>query len=167
MPRWMLLAACLYALPAWASKIAVVDFQRAVQETTEGKAAQSKLDKMYSSRKAEVEKMRKDFEAQVADYKAKELILNDDAKMKAQRTLAEKQGQFEQISVQYEQERQQTYYSLLSDLDEKMRVLSAKIAKEKTLDVLLDRAAVVYSGGEVVDMTDELIRRYNVNPTKP
>jgi Skp family chaperone for outer membrane proteins len=63
--------------------------------------------------------------------------------------------------MQYQQEMQQTYFTLLSDLDEKMRALTEKIAKEKAYDLVLDRAAVVYSGGETIDMTDELIKRYN------
>jgi outer membrane protein len=161
---WLSIAFCLLSMPAFAGKIAVVDFQRAVQETTEGKAAQTKLDSMYASRKTEIEKMKKDFDAQVADFKAKELILNDEAKAKAARALSEKQASYQKISMQYEQEMQETYYSLLADLDEKIRALSAKIAKEKTYDLLLDSAAVVYSGGETIDLTDELIRRYNAQP---
>ena len=63
--------------------------------------------------------------------------------------------------MQYQQEMQQNYYTLLQDLDTKMRALTATIAKEKGYSLVLDSAAVVYSGGDTVDMTNELIKRYN------
>ena len=160
--RWLVVVlALVVSAPALAAKVAVVDFQRAVQETTEGKAAQSKLDTMYSTRKAEIDKLRADFEQQLKDYQARQMILSDDAKAQTERDLAAKQQRFEGLYSQYQQEMQQTYMSLLSDLDEKMRALTEKIAKEKTYDLVVDRAAVVYAGGETIDMTDDLIKRYN------
>jgi outer membrane protein len=160
--RWILVASLmLAAAPAWAGKIAVVDFQRAVTETTEGKAAQTKLDTMYSSRKADIDKMKTDLDAKLADYQSRQLILSPDARKAAENDIMARQQKFESTYQQYQGEMQQTYLSLLQDLDEKMRTLTEKIAKEKAYDIVLDRAAVVYVGGDSVDMTDELIKRYN------
>lgn len=155
------------AAPAWASGIAVVDFQRAVMETTDGKAAQDKLDTMYASRKSEIDKLRSDLEGDFADYQARQMILSDEARAETEKGLVEKQQKFEAKYGQYQEEMQKTYYALLQDLDEKMRILCEKIAKEKTYDVVLDRAAVVYAGGTTIDMTDELIRRYNAMSALP
>ncbi len=159
--RFALLFSLFIATPAWAGKTAVVDFQRAVMETTEGKAAQERLDSMYSTRKAEIDKLRKQLEKELEDYQSKALILSEDSREATEKDLMAKQQKFETLYGQYQTEMQQTYYTLLSDLDEKMRLLTEKIAKEKAYDVVLDRAAVVYTGGETVDMTDELIKRYN------
>ena len=164
---FLVLVALLVSFPAFAGKIAVVDFQRAVTETTEGKAAQERLDTMYSSRKAEIDKLRTDLEKDITDYQSRALILSDEARAQAERDLASKQQRYEGLYMQYQQEMQQTYFTLLSDLDEKMRALTEKIAKEKAYDLVLDRAAVVYSGGETIDMTDELIKRYNAQSAAP
>lgn len=166
--QWVfVLSFVFFAVPAWASGIAVVDFQRAVMETTDGKAAQDKLDTMYATRKSEIDKLRADLEGEFADYQARQMILSDDARAETEKGLVEKQQRFEAKYTQYQEEMQKTYYALLQDLDEKMRILCEKIAKEKTYDVVLDRAAVVYSGGATVDMTDELIRRYNAMSALP
>jgi outer membrane protein len=163
--RWFLFAfLCLVSFPAFAGKVAVVDFQRAVTETTEGKAAQDKLDTMYSTRKAEIDRMQADLEKQLADYQSRALILSEDARAATERDLGTKQQNFQQTYAQYQQEMQETYYQLLQGLDEKMRAMTEQIAKEKGYDVVLDRAAVVYMGGETVDMTDDLITRYNAQP---
>jgi Skp family chaperone for outer membrane proteins len=63
--------------------------------------------------------------------------------------------------MQYQQEMQQAYLTLLQDLDQKMRALSETIAKENTYCLVLDQAAVVYKGAGATDMTDTLIKRYN------
>ncbi len=149
------------ALPAQAITVAIVDFERAVNETTEGKAAQTRLDTMYSSRKAEIDKMRADFEKQAEDFQARALILSDSARADAEKELIRKQQAFEMKYMQYQQEMQQTYLTLLSDLDEKMRALTERIAKEKSYDLVVDKAASVYAGGQVIDMTPDLISRYN------
>jgi outer membrane protein len=160
--RWIVLfSLLLVAAPAWAGKIAVVDFQRAVTETTEGKAAQTKLDTMMASKKSDLDKMQADFQAKLNDYDSRALILSPDAKKAAESDLQTRQQKLQQTLMQYQNEMQQTYMSLLQDLDEKMRTLTEKIAKEKGYDLVLDRAVVVYMGGDTVDMTDELIKRYN------
>jgi len=162
MIRTFLLGATLMASSiAHAGGIAVVDFERAVQETNEGKAAQARLDTMYASRKAEVERMRDEYQKMVEDYQSRALVLSEDARRQAEGDLVRKQQGFEAKYGQYQQEMQQTYMDLLSDLDKKMRALTETIAKEKSYDVVLDKAAVVYAGGAAVDMTDTLITRYN------
>jgi outer membrane protein len=151
----------MVSTPALAGKIAVVDFQRAVQETTEGKAAQDRLDTMYATRKQEIDRLKSELDKEVADYQSRALILSEDARKQAESDLATKQQTFEQTYSQYQQEMQQTYYQLLQGLDEKMRAMVEKIAKEKGYDLVLDQAAVVYFQGDTIDMTNELIQRYN------
>jgi len=158
------LIACLVLLaasPAFAGAIAVVDFQRAVTETDQGKAAQKKIDTMYETRRAEIQRMQQDLEKQVQDFQARAMILSDEARAEQERQLMLKQQQFQERSMQYEVELQQTYSTLLADLDQKMRSLSATIAKEKGYDLVIDSAVVVHMGGSVVDMTPILVERYN------
>lgn len=151
----------LAATPAFAGPIAVVDFQRAVTETDQGKAAQKKIDDMYESRRGEIERMQSDLEKQIQDFQARAMILSDQARAEQEQQLMLKQQQFQKRSMQYEVELQQTYSTLLAELDQKMRALSVTIAKEKGYDLVIDSAVVVHVGGAVVDMTNELVARYN------
>ena len=156
----------LIALPAWAGGIAVVDFQRAVTETEEGKSAQKKIDAMYLSRKTEIERLKTDLDSKIKDYQARALILSEEARSQEEQKLGGQQQQFEQTYMQYQQEVQQTYMTLLQDLDEKMRTIAQALAKEKGYSVVLDSAAIVYHGADVADMTDPLVQRYNSTYTQ-
>lgn len=156
-----LLLVLLCATVAEAGTIAVVDFERAVNETEEGKAAQSQLESMYASRKTELDSMRVDLEKEFADYQQRATVMSDTARKEAEAGIVAKQERFQQLYMQYEQEMQTTYYQLLADLDTKMRALTTTIAREKAFDLVVDKAAVVYVGGSTVDLTDDLIKRYN------
>ncbi|TNE84407.1 MAG: OmpH family outer membrane protein [Deltaproteobacteria bacterium] len=156
-----LLLTLLCATVAEAGTIAVVDFERAVNETEEGKAAQSQLESMYASRKTELDGMRVELEKEYTDYQQRAAVMSDEARKEVEAGIVAKQERFQQLYMQYEQEMQTTYYQLLADLDTKMRALTETIAKEKSYDLVVDKAAVVFAGGATVDMTDDLIRRYN------
>ena len=172
MTRYILICTVMLAsnivapVAAWAGGIAVIDFQRAVNETNEGKAAQSKLDTMYASRKSEIETKRNELEAEFKDFQSRAMILSEAARGEEEQKLGMKQQQFQQLYMQYEQEMQQQYMQLLQNLDTKMRSVSEKLAKEKGYDLVIDKAAVVYVGGSTVDMTDALVTRYNASGGK-
>lgn len=156
-----LFVALFLAVPAWAGGIAVVDFQRAVQETNEGKSAQRQLEGMYESRKTELENMQVQLEKELKDLEARAVMLSEEAKRRAMADLQQKNADFQQKYMQYQQEFQQQYAALLQGLDTKMRTVTQTIAKEKGYDIVIDKAAAVYAGPGVTDMTDILIQRYN------
>jgi outer membrane protein len=157
----LLLVALSISSVSWAGGLAVVDFERARNETNEGKAAQKNMDTMYASRKSEIETLQVQLETAVKDYQARQMILSEEAKQTTERDLMQRQQQFEATYQQYQSEMQQNYYGMLQELDTKMRALTEIIAKEKAFDVVFDKGAVVYVGGSAVDLTDVLIQRYN------
>lgn len=161
MRHLLLLAALATPLSAFAGGIAVVDFERAVNETDEGREAQTRLDTMFATRRDELQRMQTEFQTAYEDYEARGIVLSDSARAEEERTLMTKQAELQQTAQTFETEMQSTYMTLLQDLDEKMRRLTETIAAEHEYDVVLDQAAVVYVGPGAVDMTPELITRYN------
>lgn len=147
--------------PAFAGKICTVDFQKAVTDTQEGKSAQSRIDTMYSTRKAELERMQSELEKAIKDYQGRAMILSADAKAQEEQKLALQQQTFERTYMQYQQEMQQTYGALLGDLDEKMRSIAKEVGKAQTCAIVLDSAVAVYASEEVGDITPALVQRYN------
>ncbi len=161
--RRVLICAALWmaAAPAMASKLCVVDFQTAVTETQEGKSAQKKIDAMYSSRKEELERMQSDLEKAIADLQSRAMILSPDARAEEEQKLSLRQRTFEQTYMQYQNEMQQTYFSLLGDLDEKMRATAGEVGQSNGCSLVLDTAVVVYKAPDVTDISSSLVQRYN------
>ena len=157
------LAALLAFAPstAFADKLCTIDFQRAVTDTAEGKNAQSKIDNMYATRKGELERMQAELQKAVEDYQKRAAILSNEARTAEEQKLALQQRTFEQTYMQFQEEMQQTYMSMLGDLDGKMRGIAVMVGKENSCTIVLDTAVVVYSGTEVLDVTGMLVTRYN------
>lgn len=162
MRKMMLCASILLmSAPAWANKICVVDFQTAVTETSEGQAAQKRLDGMYASKRAELEKMQLNLQNAVKDLQSRRAILSADALAKEEQTLGRQQAQLEQTYMAYQEEFQRTYTAMLGDLDKKMRTAAEQTAKSKNCSIVLDKAAVVYQADDVTDISKALVARYN------
>ena len=94
----------LCALPAQAGTIAVIDFQRAVVETDEGKSAQTRIDTMYESRRGEIERMRSELEREAQEFQSQAMILADSARAEREQALIAKNQRFQQTAMQYETE---------------------------------------------------------------
>lgn len=154
-------------------KIAVVDFQKALDTVKEGEAARAKLEGMYESKRKQIEQMEVDLQAKAAELEKQAVILSEDALQQKQRALYEEQMRFQQIYMQSEQEMQVAYAQVMEDIVQKMKAICVKIGQERgyTLiletgqqGVLMGAGGVVYAGG-ATDITGELITRYNAqNP---
>lgn len=143
-------------------KIGYVNLQRAINEVEEGKTAKAKLKKDFEKKQAELDKLQNDLKKMKSDFESQTMMLSEDAKRK-------KAGEFQQKMM----ELQQTYMKLQSDLAQaeakatksifdKMGKIIEQIAKEQKYDLVLERteSAVLYAREEM-DLTNELIKRYN------
>ncbi|MEM6931377.1 MAG: OmpH family outer membrane protein, partial [Myxococcota bacterium] len=120
--RPVLAAALLFlSTPALAGPICVVDLQKAVSETKEGKAAQKRLDGMFSSKRADLARMETNLQAAVKDYEGRRDILSPTARADEEQKLLQQQQQLQQSAAQAEAEMQQTYVGMLGELDKKLR----------------------------------------------
>jgi outer membrane protein len=161
LPIAALLVGLFGATAAQAETICTIDFQKAAAETNEGKALMSKIDSSYKSRQDELQRMQKEFEAAVADYQKRAMLLSAEAKAEEEQKLGMRQQQLQQTAMQYEGELQQMNMTMLQDLDAKMRVVAGDVGKSKGCTVVIDSAVVVYAAAGVTDITTELVTKYN------
>ncbi len=147
-------------------KIATVDFQRALNDVGEGAAARNKLEGMYADKKGAIDQMRVSLEKMKTDLDKQSVILSDSAKATKQREFEMAYQQYSQAASQAEGEMQQAYMGAMESLIEKMKKLTQTLAAEKgySLVVEVNEGGVIYSS-PTIDVTDELIKRYNAaNP---
>lgn len=154
-----------FATPAMAqsaTKIGVVDFQAAIQQTKEGKAAQAKLDSAFQSKKTGLEQFETKLRQMQADYEKQASILSDAARKAKEQELMQAQAQYQQAYMQSEQEMQAMYGQLMQSLLDKMKMICTQIGKEKGYTLIIEKGAVVFST-EAVDLTSELVKRYDAS----
>ena len=139
-------------------KIAVVDMQRVLNETKAGKAARKKLENASKSKQTKLDKRRRKLEGD----QAKLANLQGEPLMAAQEKLQREAYELQNIYMTLQQELMSQEANMLENMFKNCQKLSAAMAKEMGIDLVLvkDQATVLYTASSV-DITGELIKRYN------
>ncbi len=171
MKKWLLsgLLACGvtfgYVADAFADLVVGVVDMRGAVEKTESDGVLKKLKKETETRQNKLKASEKKLIAFQQDVK-------ENAAMLSQEKLQEKATEYQQMLMDlqkemqtYEQELAELQGKLLGGVQKKMTEIATEIAKERKIDLLLERSegGVVYFQPSF-DITDELIKRYKAKP---
>jgi outer membrane protein len=150
------------AAPARAEvKIGYVNLQRALNEVDEGRAAKARLksefeqkQKQLDDKQTEFQKLRTEFEKQVG-------VLSEDARKQREedlnRRFVELQTTFQQLQKELtEREREAT-----RGIFDRMGTIIREIAEAEGYTMILEQADAVLWAQPSLDLTNELIRKYN------
>ena len=149
------------ASPAAAKlKIGVVNMQRAVSETKEGKAAEKKLLGMKKKLEASLNRKLKEFYKKEAEMRKSWSILKDPERRKRAQ---QSQRQFQALQKQYlqaERSLMKQKTKVMLQITKKLTKVIQRLAKQQRFDYIFSNAAVLWAPRHV-DLTNEVIRRFN------
>jgi outer membrane protein len=158
----LLAATALSGVARAEQKMAYVDLQRALLEVDEGKSAKGKL-------KAEFDKRQKTLDAeQDAVKKAKEdldkrsMAMTDDAKRAKEQELMQKLGEVQQHYMTMQKELSDSERQATQAIFGKMETVIGEIAEAEGMTFVFDKNAGLVYAPASLDLTTELIRRYNL-----
>jgi len=170
--RRSLLALCLLLTTpsvAWAEiKVAVVDFQSALNQIEEGTTAMARLEGVRDEKMRGMEKKRQELAAMQTEIRNQSAILSESALTAKQEAFLQAQAEFQQAAMQAEQELQNNYMAMMEEFFGKLSAVAETIGRERGFNLVLERneSGVVFVNG-VEDVTAELVRRYNTaHPVK-
>ncbi len=151
------------------SKVGVVDFERAVVESTEGKKSSVKFNAKLEERQKEVEKRQKELEEAQNKLRTQERVLSDAAKADLQRDIDRRQTELTRVNEDAQKELGALRDELLRPVaDLASRILKA-YASDQGYTIIID---VSNPGNNVIwanpaaDITTELIRRIDAEIAK-
>jgi outer membrane protein len=142
-------------------KIGYVDLQKAITETSTGKAARKELEKEYNAKKDELQKKEANIKKMQEDLEKKKAVLTDEVR---QAKAAELQGEmmkFQQLYQQSQISMQKKEQELTKPVLEKLQGVLEKIAKDGGYTVILEKSeqSVLWAKKEL-DVTDELVKKF-------
>lgn len=143
-------------------KIGVVDLQRAINETEDGRQAKRRLKKLFDERQKSLNAKQESLKSQKESLERQQDVLSEDALKKKvekyQSDLMELQNEY----VQYQQELTQKEAELTGKILEKMQAILRRIGQTDgyTLIVEANEGGIVWVPSNL-DLTDVLIQRYN------
>ena len=150
-------------LPAEAQgKIAVVDLQRAINETEEGRAAKNKLKKLFKRRQKDLDAKQTAIKQMKESIETQRNVLSRDA---LQKKLEEYQKAFvdlQTVYVDYQRELSIKEAELTKDIIASMQRILRRIGQKNGYQLILERneAGVIFVPTNL-DLTDLLIQKYN------
>ena len=148
-------------------KIAVVDVQRCLMETKEGRAAKKDLERTFTKGQAKLEARAKKLEAKVRDLQAKASMLSQAELMKREQELMRSQAELQQLGLQLQEEVANKEALLTEKIYNKVSKIVKQVSLEEGIQVVLVRSelTVLYSTPKL-DLTNRIIVRYDKQHSK-
>jgi len=167
MPRSTLKALLLTALaagPALAradQKFGYVDLQRALNEVDEGKAAKALLKKDFDEKQKQLDGKKAEFEKLQADFEKQAVVMSDAAKKEKATELDRRARELQGLFVQLQKDLSDREREATNGIFGKMEVIVREIAQSDGFTMVFQRGPALIYAPESLDLTDELIRKYN------
>ena len=163
-------AAAALALPMFAqttpARVAVIDVQKVLTQSTAGKAAYEKLKKMQDDKMQQAKAMDEELKKLDADIATKRLSLSEDKLTEMQKSLADKRINMQRYAQDAEREIGEARDRELMALEGKIKPVIDALGKEMGLAAIFNKfeSGLVYAS-DAIDITDTVIQRFNAaNP---
>jgi len=144
------------------AKIGLVNSQRAFEQSDEGKKAVALMQERDTRMKNEMQKMDDSIKSMETRLMTAQLTMTQEAIIGLQSDLEKKRTERKRYEEDATQEFARLRASLINKLQTEMLTIIQALRKEKGYDIIMETTAVVDSDLNL-DITDELIRRYNAS----
>ena len=158
----------LFAAPVRAEevKIGIVDLRRALAETDEGKKARGTLKKEFDKKQKELDEQQEEVKKALEDLNKKRTLLPAETVRQKEGELQERIGKVQQTYVRHQQDLATKEEAATAPIVDRLQRIIAKIAAAENFTVVLDRSAGVVFSKPHLDLTNEVIRRFNAGEEK-
>jgi outer membrane protein len=139
-------------------KLALIDMQRVLNETKQGKKARAKLEKSSSAKQKKLESKRNKLEQETGKLKG----LGGPQLQAAQEDLQRQYMELQQMYMTLQQELAVQESELLEQIYKNSQSIVGSMAKENGVDLVLirDETTVIYAA-DSLDLTADLVKRYD------
>jgi|SRR5262245_17220196 len=156
----------------WAQtpKIAVVDFERAVVESVEGKKSSDKFNGALKAKQAELEKRQKELEDQQRKLQSGARTLSDAAKADIQKDIDRRTTELQRVNEDAQKELQALRDQLLRPIAERATAILNGMAAEQGYTLVVDlsnQESNILWFNPKNDITAELIKRIDAAAPPP
>ena len=150
-------------------KIAVIDVQKLVVESAAGKEAQVRVKKVVDSKQGEGDKLQKELASLQQRITDQGPSMNDEKRDQLNKEYQEKGIAYKRFQDDAQRDVQEAQQKELGELEKRVLPVINQVGKEKGYTLIFNKFApgmLVYAD-DSVDITDEVLRRFNTQITVP
>jgi Skp family chaperone for outer membrane proteins len=149
-----------FASPVLAEKFAVVNVQRAVTETEDGRRAMATVRNLFESRQRELSKAEQDLGAEKQKLEKDRATLTRDQYEQRLEALQREAMKLQQQLMLYQQELAKKQGELLERIQRGIMAIVRRIATQEGFGIVVDSTVVLYIRTDL-DITDRVITQYH------
>jgi outer membrane protein len=161
-----LVAALLLSM--WAPRIyaqvhiAVVDLQRALNETEDGRRAKARLKRLFKQRQQELDKAQGELKSLKEEFDSQSDTLSDSARQERLDAIQKQFVELQSTYVEYQRELAEKEAEMTQEIIARMETILRRIGQEEGYTLIVERneGGVIFVPGNL-DLTDVVIQRYN------
>src|SRR5215212_12071129 len=144
------------------ARVAVIDVQKVLTQSTAGKAAYDKLKKIQEDRVEKAKAMDEEMRKLDSDINTKKISLSEDKLAEMQKQLADKRISMQRYAQDADREIGEARDRELQALEAKIKPVIDGIGKEMGLAAIFNKfeSGLIYAS-EAIDITDSVIKRFN------
>ncbi|MDO8528099.1 MAG: OmpH family outer membrane protein [Deltaproteobacteria bacterium] len=153
--------------PAPKLKFGMVDFQKAINESTDGKKAEQSMNAAVAEKKKKFDILKNELDVAKQDFEKQRLVLSGQPLQDKQLALQKKLMQVEQTGATYEQELSNKKAESLKKILTGLQTVVQGIGQKEGYTLIFEKSqgGVLFSAG-AEDITDRVIKEYNAAPAK-
>jgi outer membrane protein len=158
-----LLAVLAVGLPATAQvKLAVIDVQRVVSESDPGKEALRRLKELQDAKVQEGQQLKTDLDALRDQFSKQRFTLAEEKLGEISKQIEDKTIALQRFEDDARRELEDARRRTLAGLEERIMPVINQVGQERGMTLIFNKfqSGLVYAD-EAVDITDEVIRRFN------
>ncbi len=142
------------------TKLGYVDLQRALNEVDEGATAKAKLKKEFDEKQKTLDAKQNQLKALKEELDSRGTMMKPEVKQDKLNDLQKQLMETQQLYFQLQQELSKREQDATAGIFKKMGVILQTMGEEQGYTLIVEKSAVLYAKG-ALDLTNELIRRYN------
>jgi len=144
------------------ARVAVIDVQKVLTQSTAGKAAYDKLKKIQEDRVEKAKAMDEEMRKLDSDINTKKISLSEDKLAEMQKQLADKRISMQRYAQDADREIGEARDRELQALEVKIKPVIDAIGKEMGIAMIFNKfeSGLVYAS-EAIDITDTVIKKFN------
>ncbi|MBN1655261.1 MAG: OmpH family outer membrane protein [Deltaproteobacteria bacterium] len=152
---------------AQSSKIAIVDIQRALNETEDGRTAKEKLKTLFQRRQKTLDEQQESLKKMKENLEAQRNVLSREALGKKLEEYQKALVELQTVYMEYQKELATKEGELTKDIIERMQFILRRIGQKEGYSLIIERneAGVIFVPTNL-DLTDVLIQKYNAGEGK-
>ena len=158
----------LFARPLRAEevKLGYVDLRRALYETEDGRKARANLKKDFDKKQKELDEQQEEVKKAIEDLNKKRTLLPADTVRQKEAELQERVGKVQQTYLRHQQDLAAKEEEATQPIVERLQRIIGKIAAAENFTIVIDKSAGVVFAKPHLDLTNEVIRRFNAGEEK-